>query len=160
MAEGKPDKQWAEYFKNTTSFQRIPDNPYSHAYQIISTKGRKVTAASDFSDVEDMSALLGRFDNDKMISLNQMSIMLLENFKAFAGRDADMFGELFNVLFHGWKFGIRFTANKGGMERTLQHFGDKDLQGDGFGKDMQKREERMAKAEEDRYKGMAGGMYA
>ena len=154
--------QFSKYFQKTGFFQRLPDNPYAHATFLLSSKGRTVNEDSDFNELEDPNALLGFIGNDKMIQLNQVSIVLLENFHAMAKKDRGMFSELTQVLYHGWVFSIRFTANKDGVERRLQNaFTPAESQGmEGYGKAWQKEEEKRRQAEAEAQQKLTGGMYA
>ena len=162
MGDDQKPGQFRKYFQKAATFMRLPDNPYAHAIYLISSKGRIVNEESDFNELEDPNALLGFIGNDRMIQLNQNSIMLLMNFKAMAKKDPNMFAEIFQVIYHGWKFSIRFTANKDGTERRMQNsFPSIETAGlEGYGKSWQKEEERRRKAEEEAQQKLTGGLYA
>lgn len=155
--EQKKTDPWQKYFRQSGNFTRLPENQFSHAWSLISSKGRTITRETEHNELRDPNAFLGFVDNDNMIRFYQNDAMFLENLFAIGKRSPQIF-EVFDVLFNAWIFELRLTANKQGIERRLQHsFPESSQFGEGFGKSWQKEEKRRRKEQEQG--GVKGEMY-
>lgn len=157
---GKPSKQFGRYFNIAQSFVKIPDNQFAHAWQLLSSKGRGITEDSSHAELKDPNAFLGFVDSDNLLRFYQNDTIFIENLFAMAKKSKAIF-EVFDVIFNAWIFEIRLTANKGGIERRLQHSFGGGITAEGFGKILQEMERKRQQDEFQRQKQQqGGGMYS
>jgi hypothetical protein len=109
----------------------------------------------------DPNAFLGFMDSDNLIRFYQNDAIFLENLFSMAKKSPAIF-EVFNVVFSSWIFEIRLTANKGGIERRLQHSFGGGISAEGFGKMLQDLEKKrqMDDYAKERNKQSGGGLYS
>jgi len=155
-ASAKPQSnQWSNYFQSSRSMVRMPEDQFSHAWQLLSAKGRTI---DDFSDLRDPSAFLGFIGSDNLLRFYQNDTIYLENLFSMS-KSSDAIKEVFNVIFHAWLFEIRLTANKDGIERQLQHSFGGGISAEAMGKMLQDLEKKRQQDAYAQQQGQQGGLY-
>lgn len=155
-----PSSQWGQYFTSSQSFVRVPENQFAHAVYLLSSRGRNITQMSDYTEILDPNSILGFIDNDNLLRFYQNDLYYIHNFFAM-GKKSDALFEIFQIIHNVWKAEIRITANKGGIERRLQHSFGGGISAEGFGKMLQELEKKRQADDYERQKQQqGGGLYA
>jgi len=109
-----------KYMSVSQGFSRMPENQYSHAWSLLSSKGREISQESNYNDLLDPNIFLGFITDDALLRFYQNDAMFLTNLFAMGKNSKEIF-EVFKILYNVWILEIRISSNKNGAERRLQH---------------------------------------
>jgi hypothetical protein len=141
--------------KPTQTFTTTPENQFAHAAGLLAAQGHGIDRTSDISELLNQACFLGLQNSDQFIRFWQVDAMFITNLFTMAQKSkSDALMQVFNLLYTNFKFEIRLTGNKDGLERKLQHsFGGggmnaaeigrlmeryKDMQGQNYGPEEKK----------------------
>jgi len=119
---GNVDEQsgFSSYTQEVQKLSFSPDNPYSHAYGLISSRTKDIDK-DGWDTLNDPQLFLGSIDNAKSLRIYQLDIYWLTNLFNIA-REDPVFKNIFNTLWANLKTELRLTSVMDGTERKLQAF--------------------------------------
>jgi hypothetical protein len=109
-------------FRSAQGFRKEPDNQFAHASGLLSASGQGVNKASDISEILNQACFLGLQNKDEFIRFWQIDAFFITNLFTMAKEsESDALMRVFSNLYTIFKFEVRLTGNKDGLERKLQH---------------------------------------
>lgn len=119
---------FGEYVQKTQYYSNMPNDPYSHQYQLLH---RPHSDVKEFSDILDADIILSNINGDRAMLLCQRDLHFLTRFFDMGKRSPGVM-RLFNTLYYSWRGQMRMTGALKGKERDLQSFLEPQVVEHGF----------------------------
>jgi len=132
---------FSDYIERSTFYANIPQDPFSHQYQLIN-KPPSIIEHED--NIIDSTIQLANIGDKRTMLLYQRDQRLLTRLFDMAQRSDGVKG-LFNTLYYSWRGEIKMTSAFKGKERDLQSFIEPDIHMGGFGFLQRKKEKKKKK---------------
>jgi len=138
--EGKAvaDKSFSDYVAETSYYSNMPDDPYSHQFQLLHKPHRDV---QNFGDLLDSDILLSNIQGSRTMILFQRDFHYLTRMFDMSKRSLGI-QLLFKPLYYSWKGQLRMTSALKGKERSLQSFIEPEYEPSGFSFPLRKNKKK------------------
>jgi len=120
---------FSDYTQKTQKYDKMPDNQFGHAWNLINIKQGDV---KEFDDLLNPHLFLGAIENPKTLRLYQEDMRWLTGMFRLAKNDP-MMKYVFMPLWHHFLTEVRFTGTLDGSERIYQAFKIPISRKSGFG---------------------------
>lgn len=109
---------FSDYIERSTFYANIPQDPYSHQYQLINKPPMKIEHADQ---IIDSTIQLSNIGDKRTMILYQRDQRLINNLFDMAKRSLGVAG-MFDREYYSWRGEMKMTAAYQGKERDLQSF--------------------------------------
>lgn len=132
------EKGFGDYVAKTQFYSNMPQDPYSHQYQLLHRPHKEI---NDFGDLLDADIILSNIQGDRTMILFQRDFHFLTRLFDMAKRSTGVM-RLFKPLYYSWKGQLRMTSALKGKERSLQSFLEPETYETGFKFPMAKKKKK------------------